>query len=301
MIDRNNPVRILVKDINNINIIYEINANISKEKDLEGIGYVKDYRTKEILLVNFNNKKIISSHIFDDISKFMIKNVFNIYDNNYELNNKKMNKNDVKQKLLNYDKKKEYNKIKSFDTDLESLIKTLSFTIYMAFERKNKDIFKDPNTIYKSIIQRYRNNFMENIAIEQIVKDILKNFSLTYKKVNDENNLKRYLKNRINCLIFFAISNKEWNNYIKYSKEHKLENMSKKEILEPTNNNIENPNNIEGHIVILSDIDKEGNYTFKLYEKEYKNIGVFKVKKDCLKNHSFFVIHFFEELLTEKK
>ena len=42
----------------------------------------------------------------------------------------------------------------------------------MAFQRKNRDIFKDPNTIYKSIIQRYRNNFMENIAIEQIVKDI---------------------------------------------------------------------------------------------------------------------------------
>ena len=197
-------------------------------------------------------------------------------------------------------KKKEYNKIKSFDTDLESLIKTLSFTIYMAFERKNRDIFKDPNTIYKSIIQRYRNNFMENIAIEQIVKDILKNFSLTYIKVNDENNLKRYLKNGTNCLIFFAVSNKEWNNYIKYSKEHKLENMSKKEILEPTSNNKEKPNKIKGYIVILSDIDKEGNYTFKLYEKEYKNIGVFKVKKDCLKNHSFFVIHFFEEFLTEK-
>ena len=55
------------------------------------------------------------------------------------------------------------------------------------------------------------------------------------------------------------------------------------------------------HDVHGLDIDKEGNYTFKLYEKEYKNIGVFKVKKDCLKNHSFFVIHFFEEFLTEKE
>ena len=65
--NKNSPVRILVKDRENINIIYEIIYNMSEEKELIGNGTVRDFRTGEILLVNFSTNNIISSNLLKSI------------------------------------------------------------------------------------------------------------------------------------------------------------------------------------------------------------------------------------------
>lgn len=49
MYDKNFPVRIIVKDKNNKNIIYEINVKMSEQKQLYGNALIKDYRSGEIL------------------------------------------------------------------------------------------------------------------------------------------------------------------------------------------------------------------------------------------------------------
>ena len=86
-INKDSPVRILVKDINNIDIIYEIRAKMSDVKKLEGIGMVTDYRTGEILMVNFDNNNIISNNFFNEIPSYMDKEEFNMYRKNIKGNN----------------------------------------------------------------------------------------------------------------------------------------------------------------------------------------------------------------------
>lgn len=80
--------KILIKDIKNENLIYEIQVKISSENQLEGIGYVTDFRTDEYLIVNFNNNNIIS------ISKTNFLDTIPLYKDKEEYN---MNKNKLKQ------------------------------------------------------------------------------------------------------------------------------------------------------------------------------------------------------------
>ena len=76
------PVRILIKEKDNKNIIYEINVRMTNENKLIGNGLVKDFRTNEIFMVNFNTGNIISNDILSDFPLFYDKNEFNTYKNN---------------------------------------------------------------------------------------------------------------------------------------------------------------------------------------------------------------------------
>ena len=59
---------------------------------------------------------------------------------------------------------------------------------------------------------------------------------------------------------------------------------------------------MEGHAVILSYIDEEGNYTLiNSWGKDWGNKGTFKVKKECLKNGSYFAVYFLNEHLTQNE
>ena len=83
-----NPVTIIVKDRYNKKIIYQI--EVRKEKDkLTGNGIVKDFRTGELLLVNFDTNNIISNDILKDIPKYKDKEEFEMHKKSKKL--KKMN------------------------------------------------------------------------------------------------------------------------------------------------------------------------------------------------------------------
>ena len=68
---KNNPGRILVKDIDEETIIYEISVktiedeNNDKKKFLKpkGLGIVKDHRNWELLIVNFDSNNILSNTV----------------------------------------------------------------------------------------------------------------------------------------------------------------------------------------------------------------------------------------------
>ena len=49
--------------------------------------------------------------------------------------------------------------------------------------------------------------------MELIMDNILPKYNLSYEKVKDENILKDYLKEGINCLFTFELTNKEWRNF----------------------------------------------------------------------------------------
>ena len=75
-----------------------------------------------------------------------------------------------------------------------------------------------------------------------------------------------------------------------------------KDILEQQNYNIINPNQLSGHSVILSHIDEYDNYTLiNSWGKNWGNNGMFKTRKECLKNSSFFVIYFDYNQLTKEE
>ena len=68
----NNPVTIIVKDRYNKKIIYQM--EVRKENDkLIGNGIVKDFRTGELFLVNFDTNNIISNDILKDIPQYKDK------------------------------------------------------------------------------------------------------------------------------------------------------------------------------------------------------------------------------------
>ena len=59
---------------------------------------------------------------------------------------------------------------------------------------------------------------------------------------------------------------------------------------------MKHPNELEGHSVILSNLDKNGNYIFiNSWGKEWGSEGTFTTKKNCLKNAVYYVIYYDEE------
>ena len=86
---RNNPGKILVKDIDGEKIIYEINVNMKIWKESygqyakpEGIGIVKDYRNGDILIINFDTNNILTDNI-KDLTVFLDKEEFDINKEDY--------------------------------------------------------------------------------------------------------------------------------------------------------------------------------------------------------------------------
>ena len=104
---RNNLGKILVKDINGENIIYEITVKIKEEYNYlkqTGIGLVHNYRDGELLIVNFDNNNIIS-HNLQDLSIFIDEEEFNmnkniIKDPTNDKNNTKKFMNDRKKRTF---------------------------------------------------------------------------------------------------------------------------------------------------------------------------------------------------------
>jgi hypothetical protein len=174
--NRNNPVTILVKDIENKSIIYEINAKMAKENKLKGNGFVKDFRTGEILLVNFNTFKIISKNPLDELPLCLDREEF--------VMNRKRLYEDIDTKKRNYIKNKilKINEILNNGNQIEQLAKkinkiiteskinylgtkdpkysgecwvySLSEIIYMASARKYGRELEDFGKIYSYIIDQ---------------------------------------------------------------------------------------------------------------------------------------------------
>ena len=333
--ERNNNLGIiLVKDLNK-EIIYEINVKIINEKtyangeeytEPEGIGLVKDNRNGEILIVNFDNNNILSKNL-QDLSLFIDKQEL-------EMNKKnKNNENSTQEQLINQNSKKvindiinktlENNNIENFANKInEKIVKekiekfgiqnqeysgecwvySLSEIIYMANARKYKRKLENFNEIYDGIVKDYGKTGKTNEEMEKIMRKILPSYGLSFEKVENEEILKDYIKRGIKCIATFNLNKKEWENFSDYFKTKEENKLLTKEILEKPNNNIENPDKITGHSVILTDIDDDNNYIFvNSWGKNWGNEGKFKSKKNCLKLTFYAVYYTIDSLTQEEK
>ena len=336
---RDKPGRILIKDINKIDLIYEINVKINERLEPTGIGIVQDYRNGEILIVNFDNNNILS-HNLEDLLTFTDKEEFemnkddlndenndinlnstfntiinkdnysskdiinNMIETSFENNNLETLTNKINEKII--EKKIDNMGIKDQKFSGECWAYSLSQLICMANARKYGRPLEKFEEVYKNIITPLGKTGKTNKEMEKIMKDILPEYGLKFEKI-DENNLKDYLKRGIKCLATFDLKKKEWENFCSYFKGYSFNSKDKiltKEILEKPIHNIENENKLEGHSVILVDIDdKEDDiYMFvNSWGKNWGNEGKFKAKKECLKNLVFYAVYFEISLLKEEE
>lgn len=116
----NSPVTILVKDIENKSIIYEINVKMSKQNILEGNGFVKDFRTGEILWVNFDNYNIISNNPLDELPLYLDREEFNLNKKRLYEDNNPDKRNHIKNNIL------KINKIINNEEEIEQLAKKIN-------------------------------------------------------------------------------------------------------------------------------------------------------------------------------
>ena len=320
MNDVNIPVRILIKDKDNKNIIYEINVKMSEENELIGNGLVKDYRTGEILLVNFNTENIISNNILNDFPLFQDKNEYNMYQNNTIPQKESIIKNDIlKINSIISDENKieeiaeEINKeitkekiktlgIKNQGYLGECWVYSLSLLICMANARKFGRKIEDFNSIYNYIIEKYNKNGKTFEEMVVIMNEVLGMYNLKYEIINDEYILKDYIKRGIKCLATLNLNKLEWYNFSNFSNDFKEGKVLTKELLQQQNIiNIQDPNQTDGHSVILSDIDEEDNYILiNSWGKDWGNNGTFKIKKECLESKFFAVYYLIDQLTNDE-
>ena len=333
---RNNPGRIIVKDIDGEKIIYEINVKINEELKPEGIGFVKDFRNGDLLIVNFDTNNILTNNI-QDLTVFLDKEEF---DMNKDDTNTNTNNTDPTQeiKIINENSTKEYINdiidIISEDNNIEKLankinnkitekkienfgikdqkyggecwVYSLSEIIYMANARKYGRELDDFDKIHKDITDKY-GKFGKTVQQNEIImNNVLPKYNLSYEKVLDENILKDYLKKGIKCLFNFGLTNKEWKNFSRYFKDNSIKKEEKvltKEILEKPIDNIENPDEPgDRHAIVLIDIDEDDNYIFiNSWGENWGNQGLFKAKKDCLNNCVIYAVYYNLNLLTNEE
>ena len=320
MYDKNFPVRIIVKDKNNKNIIYEINVKMSEQKKLYGNALIKDYRSGEILIVNINTNNIISNNILDDFPLFQDKNEYITFTNNIRPKRENIIKNEILKidKIINDDKyieniaegineeitkeKIKYLGVKDQVHTGECWVYSLSLLICLTNARKYGRKIENFKEIYNNIIANYYKNGKTDREMDIIMKDILNKYGLKHEKVENDYKLKDYIKKGFKCLTTFSLNNLEWNNFKNFSQNFKEGMVLTKDILEQQNFNIINPNQLSGHSVILSHIDEYDNYTLiNSWGKNWGNNGMFKTRKECLKNGSFFVIYYDYNQLTKEE
>ena len=133
------PVTLIVKDRYNKNIIYQIEAKKEKEKDkLKGNGIVKDFRTGELILVNFDTNNIISYDALGDIPQFYDKEEFHMYKKSKKYDKYKLIIDPTKEiKINNVDIKKEILNIDRYLMD----IKNIKEKLYEKIKIKNCEYF----------------------------------------------------------------------------------------------------------------------------------------------------------------
>ena len=94
-------------------------------------------------------------------------------------------------------------------------------------------------------------------------------------------------------------------NFTRYFKNYSNKNEFKlltKEIIEKPILGIKNPNKIQRYEVVLTDIDRDGNYTLaNCWEKNLGIPGIFKSKKECLKQGQFFAVYYYIDLLKNQE
>ena len=244
------PSRIIVKDIDNKNIIYEINAKMTDEFELIGNGLVKDFRTGEIFMVNFNTENIISNDILKDFPLFSDKKEYNTYKNNIIpkkesiIKNELLNidtiiKDDNKLEKLAEEVNKEITKekikhfgIKDQKYTPECWVYSLSLLICFSNARKYGRNLEDFGKIYEYIIQKYNKRRKTDKEIDIIMNEILNKFGLKHEMVFNELYLKNFIKNGIKCLVTFHLNKLEMNNFKNFFANFKQGNILTKEILE---------------------------------------------------------------------
>lgn len=153
-------------------------------------------------------------------------------------------------------------------------------------------IFPELDELDKERYEKYKNN-----------KEI-QDFGLHYTKldIKDELVIKDYVKRGIKCLLTFDLNNLEWDNFCNYFTDISIKQEDKNLTLEILEKDTEKYSNIEGHAVILSDIDNEGNYIcVNSWGKDWSNKGTFKAKKEYFKQAAIHPIYFYETDLLENE
>ena len=309
-------MRIFVKD--------EKNEKMTMgEQKIKGNGVVYDNRKKEILFVNFDNNNILSNNLYN-LNTFIDRDEFEV---NAEINNTKDPKSilrNIINKILSKEENIEFiaNKIneKMIQEKINILgvrdqhyapecwVHALSEIIFMSNSRKygrnmKKESFKD---IYNNITTYYSKIGKTGEEIEKIMNvEFGKNkYGLIYEKTDDQIKIKNYLKLGIKCLLTFNLNNKEWDNFCDYFQDKSIKSELKvitKEMLQrPNKKEVKDPDELEGHAVVLLDIDKDDNYCImNSWGIDWGDKGTFKAKKDIFRNCAIYAIYFTNELLTE--
>jgi len=340
--NKKNPdgfAEIIIKDKNNEKTIYEIIVKLSTENKPIGNGIVKDKREGKLLLVNFDNNNIISNDLFDVIPKYIDEEEYTqnklqkqnpkFKDFNLDPVNEIIPYNvDIKKEILQIDKliedintidkkmKEKIEKIKieslgirdqqhSGECWLYTIVQIILYANSRILGRKLDDFEK----IHDKIGNYYSNNGKTNKDMEIIMNEYLPYYGLHYEKIKNENidELRERLKRGIKCILTFDLNNKQWYNFTEYFDDTSIKQEDKLLTLDilnqPINEQIEDPDESDGHALILFDMDDQDNYTMvNSWGENWGYKGTFRAKRECfLDTQAIYSVHWFENELKPEE